>query len=68
MIVPLYIKLSPSILGHKTQKVEAARSATSTFWVLVFLNTSDPDNFLKVPQSDTFKKLSGFYGRAKRCS
>jgi hypothetical protein len=28
-------------LGCKTQKVEAARSAASTFWVLVCLNTSN---------------------------
>jgi len=28
------------MLGHKTQKVEAARSAASTFWVLVCFNTS----------------------------
>jgi hypothetical protein len=27
------------MLGHKTQKVDAARSAASTFWVLVCLNT-----------------------------
>jgi hypothetical protein len=27
---------------------------------------SDTDNFLKVPQSGTFKKLSGFYGSARR--
>jgi hypothetical protein len=29
---------------------------------------SDSDNFLKLPQSGTFKKLSGFYGSARRCS
>jgi hypothetical protein len=28
---------------------------------------SDPDNFLKVPLRGTFKKLSGFYGSARRC-
>jgi len=32
--------LYTSILGHKTQKVDAARSAASTFWVLVCLNAS----------------------------
>jgi len=28
------------MLGHKTQKADAARSAASAFWVLVCLNTS----------------------------
>jgi len=28
---------------------------------------SDPDNFLKVQLRCTFKKLSEFYGSAKRC-
>jgi len=28
---------------------------------------SDPNNFLKVPRSGTFKKLFGFYGSARRC-
>ncbi len=29
--------LSPSMSGHKTQKVDAARSAASTFWVFFVL-------------------------------
>ncbi len=28
------------MLGRKTQKVDAARSAASTFWVLVWVSTS----------------------------
>jgi len=28
---------------------------------------SDTDNFLKVPLRGTFKKLSVFYGSARRC-
>jgi hypothetical protein len=30
------------MLGHKTQKVDAARSAASTFWVFVYLNKKAP--------------------------
>jgi len=29
---------------------------------------SDTDNFLKVPLRGTFKKLSVFYGSARRCT
>jgi len=35
---------------------------------LGFEDLSNTDNFLKVPRSDTFKKLSGFYSSARRCT
>jgi len=55
----------------------SARSSACAFWLFEKFfgklivqrieDLSDTDNFLKVPRSGTFKKLSGFYGSARRC-
>jgi hypothetical protein len=48
--------------GYKAQKVDAARSAASTFWVLVCFNTSGDictDNFIGDRFKSTLKAKVG---------